>query len=52
MRLLVKNIPARVCPGCGEAFLEEQVTEKLLRAAGEISQVRQLDVEVEWSHLA
>jgi YgiT-type zinc finger domain-containing protein len=52
MKLLVKNVPAQVCPGCGEVFLDEQVTERLLRAAEEISQVRQMDVEVECSDLA
>ena len=33
MRLLVNNVPARICAGCGEAFVEEAVAVTLLRHA-------------------
>ena len=29
-RLIVNAVPARVCPSCGEAFVEEAVAEQLL----------------------
>ena len=32
-RLLVKNVPARLCPGCGEAYVDEEITEQLLQIA-------------------
>lgn len=46
VRLVVNNVPARVCPSCGEAYVEEQVAVSLLReaeamfAAGELDAVR------------
>jgi YgiT-type zinc finger domain-containing protein len=36
-RLEVKRVPARVCPGCGEAYVEEEVAIKLLREAEAVS---------------
>ena len=33
MSLTVTNVPARVCPNCGEAYAEEAVTMNLLRQA-------------------
>ena len=47
MRLVVNHVPARVCPSCGEAYVEEQVAVSLLReadamsAAGEVESVRE-----------
>ena len=35
MRLVVNNVPARVCPSCGEAYVEEDVAVQLLRDADE-----------------
>ena len=32
-RLIVKSVPARVCPSCGEAYVEEAVAEQLLSFA-------------------
>lgn len=37
MKLTVNNVPARVCPSCGEAYVEEDVAVKLLSGAEEIS---------------
>jgi len=31
LTLVVKRVPARVCPNCGEAYVEESVTAQLLR---------------------
>jgi YgiT-type zinc finger domain-containing protein len=33
MILTVKHVPAYVCPGCGEGYLEEEITMKLLQGA-------------------
>ena len=30
MKLEVRDVPALVCPGCGEAYVEEAVAERLL----------------------
>lgn len=37
MKLIVNNVPARVCPSCGEAYVDEHVAVKLLQDAEEIS---------------
>lgn len=37
MRLVVNNVPARICPSCGEAYVEEDVAVRLLREAEETS---------------
>ena len=36
-RLVVKQIPARVCLSCGEAYLDEDVAVALLRELDELS---------------
>jgi YgiT-type zinc finger domain-containing protein len=33
LTLVIKNVPARVCPNCGEAYVDEDVTGRLLRDA-------------------
>ena len=38
MRLLVKDVPAWICPSCGEAYVEEDVAVQLLRDAEEMSE--------------
>ena len=37
MRLVVNNVPARICPGCGEAYVEEDVAVQLLQDSEEMS---------------
>ena len=32
--LTINNVPARVCPNCGEAYAEESVVKNLLHQAG------------------
>ena len=32
-RLLIKNVPAQVCPNCGEAIVDEDVATQLIRKA-------------------
>ncbi len=36
IKLKVDRIPGLVCPSCGEAYLEEDVTVRLLAAAEEM----------------
>ena len=36
-RLTVKNVPAQVCPNCGEAYADEQTTIRLLAAAEKLT---------------
>ena len=33
LSLTVTNVPARICPNCGEAYADETVTASLLRQA-------------------
>ena len=33
--LVFKNVPARVCNICGESYVDEDITERLLKAAEE-----------------
>ncbi|MBN2117612.1 MAG: YgiT-type zinc finger protein [Anaerolineales bacterium] len=42
-RSVVNDVPARVCPRCGEAYLEEEVTVHLLRVAKELSEAGMSD---------
>ena len=37
MSLTVTDVPARVCPACGEAYADETVTANLLRQAERMS---------------
>ena len=38
MTLTVNNVPARLCPQCGEAYADETVTVNLLRQAARMTQ--------------
>jgi YgiT-type zinc finger domain-containing protein len=46
--LVIKNVPARVCYGCGEAFVNEQVAVRLLRGADEASGTGMLEDVIEY----
>ena len=50
MRLTVNYVPARVCPSCGEAYVEEQVAVSLLRDAEEMSAAGEVDGAIEYDH--
>ena len=47
-RLVVQSVPASVCPGCGEAYVVEDVAARLLRDAERISKAGILDVVCEF----
>ncbi len=48
LRLVVNSVPARICPSCGEAYVDEEVAVQLLRDAEEISRAGTLDVLLEF----
>lgn len=48
MQLVVNNIPARVCPSCGEAYVEEDVAVRLLREADAMPQTGVMDIAIEY----
>ena len=48
MRLVVNNVPARVCPSCGEAYVEEQVAVSLLRSADAMSAAGEIQGVIEY----
>jgi len=50
-RLIVRSVPARICPGCGEAYVEEAVAEKLLSSARQSSEAGLLDTQCEFGSL-
>jgi YgiT-type zinc finger domain-containing protein len=49
MRLVVNQVPARVCPNCGEAYVEEDIVVRLLREAEEVSTAGIIESEIEYS---
>jgi YgiT-type zinc finger domain-containing protein len=48
MRLVVNNVPAQVCPSCGEAYVEEDVAVRLLRDAEAMSAAGEMDGVIEY----
>ena len=52
MRLVVKYVPAWICPNCGEAYVEEEVAAQLLRDAENVSKAGMLDSVIEYSGLS
>ncbi len=43
-KAMINLIPAKVCPACGEAFLDEQVTTQVLNQAEGLSQEGMTDI--------
>ena len=50
-KLIVNSVPARVCPSCGEAYVDEAVAEQVLRIARQRSEAGVLDSQCEYSTL-
>ena len=43
--LVVRSVPARVCPNCGEEYVDEDVAERLLTTAEQLAQAgAQVDI--------
>ena len=39
LTLVVKEVPAQVCPNCGEAYADEDTTAYLLETAGQMARL-------------
>lgn len=50
-RLIVKAVPALVCPGCGESYVEEAIAEQLLGMAKQRLDAGMFDTQCEYSIL-
>jgi YgiT-type zinc finger domain-containing protein len=37
LTFVVKNVPAQVCPNCGEAYIDEDITAQLFSTAEQMS---------------
>lgn len=48
INLIINNVPARVCPSCGESYIDEHVALLLLRSAREVSQAGILEDVIEY----
>jgi YgiT-type zinc finger domain-containing protein len=49
MHLVINNVTARVCPRCGEAYVDEDIASELLRIAKEMSEAGLLDAHLEYT---
>jgi YgiT-type zinc finger domain-containing protein len=49
MILVVNHVPARICPSCGEAYVEEEVAVRLLLSAETISAVGEMYTVMEYN---
>ena len=52
MRLVVKHVPARVCPSCGEAYVEEDVAVRLLQDAEAMSAAGEMDSVIKYDEIS
>ena len=50
-RLTVKGVPARLCPSCGESYLEEATADQLLGLARQSFQDGRLETECDFGTL-
>ena len=49
MRLVISNVPANVCPSCGEAYVDEDIAIQLLQDGEEMSAAGAMDDVMEYS---
>ena len=47
----VMKVPARICPHCGEAFVEEKVAAQLLRGAELMSQRGMYESSIDYENI-
>jgi YgiT-type zinc finger domain-containing protein len=50
-RLVVKNVPARVCPGCGEAYVDEEIAAQLLQGMEQVHRLGMLEETIDYERL-
>jgi YgiT-type zinc finger domain-containing protein len=46
---VISNVPARVCPNCGEAYVAEEVARQLLRVMKKLSEAGMSDAYYEYN---
>lgn len=51
IHLTVNHVPARVCPSCGEAFVDELVARRLLLGAEQIYRAGMLEEVIDYESL-
>ena len=51
INLVVTNVPARVCPGCGDAYVGEAVAVQLLQVTNKMVQVGIFEDFIEYENL-
>jgi YgiT-type zinc finger domain-containing protein len=51
MRLLIRNVPAHVCPDCREAYLNEEVAVRLLQETDKLSKAGLLEHVIEYNSI-
>ena len=49
INIVINNVPARVCPSCGEAYVDEDVAVRLLRDTEEMSEAEMFDGHSEYN---
>ena len=47
-RVIVNGVPARVCPGCGESYVDEEVVVVLLQSAANALNAGMLEAQYEY----
>jgi YgiT-type zinc finger domain-containing protein len=47
-KLVVNEVPARICPSCGEAYVDENVAAQLLTIARQKSEAGMLDAQCQY----
>ncbi len=52
MKFMINHVPARVCPSCGEAYVDEDVAVQLLRDAERLSAAGVIDSVMEYQSAA
>lgn len=48
LKLVVHRVPARVCPHCGEAYVDEDIAARLLQTAEDSAASGELNREAEY----
>jgi YgiT-type zinc finger domain-containing protein len=51
MQLTVNDVPAQVCPSCGEAYVQEDVAVRLLQGAEKMTAAGEIDSVMAYSAL-
>jgi YgiT-type zinc finger domain-containing protein len=50
IHLVITNVSSRVCPSCGEVYVDEDIASQLLRIAREMSEAGVLDANCEYNN--